>query len=168
MDKNKTKTNPTARAATRQEHLKPQHPSADHDHSSQPLTTDFPLAHQKQLTTTNCNAGNDVELLYSDRDENGIPRDLHCYEYAMDKLGEGGLSSYEDDNIPNSDWYVRKCPRWANQGCFRGNQIWQEGPNPFDFKAQHQKVFSNEMYSNNVLQEPNSATHSIKDVQCSH
>ena len=87
----------------------------------------------------------------------------------MDKLDEGGLSIYEDDNIPNSDWYVRKCPRWANQGCFRGNQIWQEGPNPFDLKKPSiKKFFSNEMYSNNVLQEPNSATHSIKDVQCSH
>ena len=88
---------------------------------------------ETSCNTPNCNANNDVELLYSNRDENGDPRDLHCYEYAMDKLNKGGLSSYEDDNVPNSDWYVRKCPRWANQGCFRGNQIWNEGSNPFLF-----------------------------------
>ena len=87
----------------------------------------------------------------------------------MDKLGEGGLSSYEDDNIPNSDWYVRKCPRWANQGCFRGNQIWQEGPNPFQFqKPASQSFFYNKIDSNNVQQGADSAIHSIKDVQCSH
>lgn len=82
---------------------------------------------ETSCNTPNCNDGNDVELLYSDRDENGDPRDLHCYEFDMDKLSESGLSSYEDNNIPNSDWYVRKCPRWANQGCFRADQIWQEG-----------------------------------------
>ena len=99
------------------------------------ILTDFKVGLFKDCETScntpNCNDGNDVELLYSDRDENGDPRDLHCYEFDMDKLSESGLSSYEDNNIPNSDWYVRKCPRWANQGCFRADQIWQEGTDPF-------------------------------------
>ena len=86
----------------------------------------------------------------------------------MDKLDEGGLSSYEDEDIPNSDWYVRKCPRWANQGCFRGNQIWQEGSNPFHFQITTLLSHHSKNDSNNVLQEADSAIHSIKDVLCFH
>ena len=71
----------------------------------------------------------------------------------MDKLDEGGLSSYEDEDIPNSDWYVRKCPRWANQGCFRGNQIWQKGSNPFHFQITTLLSHHSKNDSNNVLQE---------------
>ena len=86
----------------------------------------------------------------------------------MDKLDEVGLSSYEDEDIPNSDWYVRKCPRWANQGCFRGNQIWQEGPNQFYFQIITLLSNHSKNYSNNVLQGADSAIHSIKDVLCFH
>ena len=122
---------------------------------------------ETSCNTPNCNANNEVELLYSDRDENGDPRDLHCYEYAMDKLSEGGLSSYEDDNVPNSDWYIRKCPRWANQGCFRGNQIWQVGSNPFNFQNLVSKFLCEKIDSKNARKEADSATHSIRDVPCS-
>ena len=68
-----------------------------------------------------------MEMLFSDKDENGDPKVLHCFEYSMNKLSEVGVSTYEDDDLPNSDWYVRKCPRWANQGCFRGNSFVQPG-----------------------------------------
>ena len=80
---------------------------------------------ETSCNTPNCNNMNDVEMLFSAKDENGDPRELHCYEYSMDKFSESGLSSYENNDVPNSDWYVRKCPRWANQGCFRGNSIAQ-------------------------------------------
>ena len=60
-------------------------------------------------------------MLYSDLDENGNPKELYCYEYSMNEVPptEGNLAEY--NNLSNIDWYVRKCPAFANNGCFRGN-----------------------------------------------
>ena len=61
------------------------------------------------------------KMLYSDLDENGNPKELYCYEYSMNGVPptEGNLADYND--LSNIDWYVRKCPAFANNGCFRGN-----------------------------------------------
>ena len=61
------------------------------------------------------------KMLYSDLDENGNPKELYCYEYSMNEVPptEGNLADYND--LSNIDWYVRKCPAFANNGCFRGN-----------------------------------------------
>ena len=60
-------------------------------------------------------------MLYSDLDENGVPKEMYCYEYSMNEVPatEGNIVDY--NQLSNIDWYVRKCPAFANNGCFRGN-----------------------------------------------
>ena len=66
----------------------------------------------------NCNIDNDVELLYSKLDENGEPVEISCYEYDTSQLPPG---TNDLNSATNIDFYTRNCPRFANNGCFRGN-----------------------------------------------
>ena len=76
-------------------------------------------SYYKDCTTTcqtdNCNNDNDVELLYSKLDATGEPVEMWCYEYLTPR------GTNVDQGVGDIDWVVRQCPRFANNGCFRGN-----------------------------------------------
>jgi hypothetical protein len=87
---------------------------------------DQPLFKDCKITCDSDNCNNEesteaVEMLYSDLDENGEPKEIYCYEYSMNDVpaDEGTMVDY--NQLSNIDWYVRKCPVFANNGCFRGN-----------------------------------------------
>ena len=68
-----------------------------------------------------CNNNNDVETGFIRFDEDGItPRELECFEYASlhDYSSEDDFDQYGE--LANIDKYTRKCPSFANNGCFIG------------------------------------------------
>ena len=60
-------------------------------------------------------------MLFSDLDENGVPKEIYCYEFSMNEVPAEEETMVDYNQLSNIDWYVRKCPVFANHGCFRGN-----------------------------------------------
>ena len=77
-----------------------------------------------------CNDGNDVELLFSDLDESGNPKDMSCYAYRSDSRDDE--QPLPDGSYTGVDDLIMQCPRFANQGCFKADyKIIEGGPEVF-------------------------------------
>ena len=73
-----------------------------------------------------CNSGSDVVDQFTRLDEFGIPVELECYEFAgIRELPDGITGNL--DGYPDLNDNVRKCPKFANWGCFTGNFTEVEG-----------------------------------------
>ena len=67
-----------------------------------------------------CNSGSDVIDQFTRLDEYGNPVELECYEFAgVRELPDGITGNL--DGYPDLNDNVRKCPNFANWGCFAAN-----------------------------------------------
>ena len=73
-----------------------------------------------------CNSGSDVINQFTRLDALGNPVELECYEFAGIRELPDGITG-ELDGYPDLNDNVRKCPNFANWGCFSGNFTEVEG-----------------------------------------
>ena len=73
-----------------------------------------------------CNSGSDVVNQFTRLDAFGNPVELECFEFAGIRELPDGITG-ELDGYPNLNDNVRKCPNFANWGCFTGNFTEVEG-----------------------------------------
>ena len=73
-----------------------------------------------------CNSGADVINQFTRLDALGNPVELECYEFAGIRELPDGITG-ELDGYPDLNDNVRKCPNFANWGCFTGNFTEIEG-----------------------------------------
>ena len=77
----------------------------------------------------NCNTDQEVELGYTGYDEAGNQKEVTCYEYSskFDYQGPEDVTDIDIEDMANIDAKERICPRFANNGCFKGKSTVPQG-----------------------------------------
>ena len=76
-----------------------------------------------------CNTDKEVELGYTGYDEAGNQKEITCYEYSsnFDYQGPEDVTDIDIEDMANIDARERICPRFANNGCFKGKSTVPQG-----------------------------------------